>query len=145
LNVASSTPNSNNSASNSSSTTAIPGGALGKDSFLQLLSTQLKYQDPLQPTDNTQFVAQLAQFSSLEQMTNVATEDSQVASGITQLQSTDALSSAFAILGDNVSLQASDGSTVSGTVNSVNNQNGNVMVTVNGTNYPISSIVSVTK
>ncbi|MBD8494761.1 flagellar hook assembly protein FlgD [Pseudomonas syringae] len=45
--------------------------ALGKDAFLQLLVTQMKNQNPLDPQDNTQFVAQLAQFSSLESMQNL--------------------------------------------------------------------------
>ena len=45
---------------------------LGKDAFLQLLVAQMKYQDPLEPQDNSSFVAELAQFSALEQMTNVA-------------------------------------------------------------------------
>lgn len=46
--------------------------ALGKDAFLQLLVTQMKYQDPLDPQDNSEYLSQLAQFSALEQMTNVA-------------------------------------------------------------------------
>lgn len=45
---------------------------LGKDAFLQLLVAQLKNQDPLDPQDNSSYIAELAQFSSLEQMTNVA-------------------------------------------------------------------------
>jgi flagellar basal-body rod modification protein FlgD len=44
---------------------------LGKEDFLNLLITQLQNQDPLNPTDSTEFTAQLAQFSSLEQLTNV--------------------------------------------------------------------------
>ncbi len=51
---------------------ALTGKAnLDKDAFLNLLVTQLKYQDPLEPMDNTQFVAQLSQFSSLEQLYNI--------------------------------------------------------------------------
>lgn len=44
---------------------------LGKDDFLNLLVTQLKYQDPLEPTNDTEFVAQLAQYSSLESSQNI--------------------------------------------------------------------------
>ena len=47
--------------------------ALGKDAFLQLLVTQLKNQNPLEPQDNGEFVAQLAQFSSLEGITTLNT------------------------------------------------------------------------
>lgn len=45
---------------------------LGKDDFLQLMITKLQYQDPLNPTTDEDFIAQLAQFSSLEQMSNIA-------------------------------------------------------------------------
>ncbi|MEN6476245.1 MAG: flagellar hook capping FlgD N-terminal domain-containing protein, partial [Syntrophaceae bacterium] len=64
----------NISSSSSSSTTTsstAAGGTLGKDSFMQLLVTQLQYQDPLNPMDNTEFTAQLAQFSQLEAMENM--------------------------------------------------------------------------
>lgn len=44
---------------------------LGRDAFLQLLTTQLAHQDPLQPQGDTEFIAQLAQFSSLEQLTQM--------------------------------------------------------------------------
>jgi flagellar basal-body rod modification protein FlgD len=50
---------------------AYKSNVMGKDDFLKLLITQLQHQDPLKPTDSTEFTAQLAQFSSLEQLNDV--------------------------------------------------------------------------
>ncbi|MHC8387848.1 flagellar hook assembly protein FlgD [Pseudomonas sp. MDT2-39-1] len=66
--------------------------ALGKDAFLQLLVTQLKNQNPLEPQDNGEFVAQLAQFSSLEGITTLNTTVSGIAGNYNSSQALQASS-----------------------------------------------------
>lgn len=53
-------------------------GVLGKDDFMKILLTQLSSQDPLQPVQDQEFIAQMAQFSALEQMMNVADQLNQL-------------------------------------------------------------------
>jgi flagellar basal-body rod modification protein FlgD len=59
------------SSSVASSNTTLPQVQVSESEFLNLLVTQLKNQDPLNPADNQQFLAQLAQFSSLEQLMSI--------------------------------------------------------------------------
>jgi flagellar hook assembly protein FlgD len=59
-------------AATGSSPTTAPQKTLGQDAFLKLLVTQLQHQDPTQPKNDTEFIAQLAQFSSLEKLTEIS-------------------------------------------------------------------------
>ena len=77
---------------------------LGKDDFLKLLITQLSNQDPTNPMENTEFISQMAQFSSLEQMTNMSTSFSKMASFINS-------SEAASTLGKTVELNIGDTTT----------------------------------
>lgn len=69
---------------NSSTTTnaSEDNNTLGKDAFLNLLITQLKYQDPMDPMDDKEFIAQMASFSSLEQMQNLNTSFQELSTNI---------------------------------------------------------------
>ena len=79
-------------ASTSQGTQNASRGELGKEDFLRLLTTQLNHQDPLNPMDNTEFVAQLAQFSGLEQLMNMG-------EGMNQLAMAQAVSNGTTMVG----------------------------------------------
>src|SRR5262249_42742779 len=81
-----------------------PGSQLGKDQFLELLVTQLQHQDPLSPQDNTQFVAQLAQFSSLEQLQGLGNQMSSLNLLTSSLNNAQAVD----LVGRNVVFQSND-------------------------------------
>lgn len=106
---------------------------LDKDAFLQLLVTQMKYQDPLEPTSNTEYVSQFATFSELEAMQNLGTSmDTQRASSL---------------VGEYVTVKATSatGETtlVGGKVDYVAIENGKAYLNINGSNYSIDDLDSV--
>ncbi|AEY66576.1 flagellar hook capping FlgD N-terminal domain-containing protein [Clostridium sp. BNL1100] len=110
------------------------GGELGKNDFLNLLVTQLRYQDPLQPVDDKEFIAQMAQFSSLEQMQNMN-------GSMTKSQ-------AFTLIGKVITATTSDDKTlevnsVQGTVTSVKMKDGKTFVVVNNKDVDVDSITQV--
>ena len=107
---------------------------LGKDDFLKLLITQLSNQDPTSPMDNTQFIAQMAQFSSLEQITNMNAEFSKMNSMLTS-------NSALNTLGKTVDIDIGD-ATTTGVVEAVSSGN-NPQVMVNGMLYDLNRVRSV--
>jgi flagellar basal-body rod modification protein FlgD len=101
-----------------SQTNTIFGGAnseLGKDSFLQLLVLQMQNQDPLEPTDNAEMIAQLAQFSALEQMNNLNEKFAEFAGNLDQLN----FLTASGMIGREVSGIDVDGELLEGTVDGV--------------------------
>lgn len=109
------------------------GGALDKDAFLQLLVAEMQNQDPLQPTTNTEYISQFAQFSSLEAMQNVSS-------------SVD-MSRAQEIVGKEVFLNVTDtsGNTteIYGRVDYVVMEAGDVFVSVNDNLYAFEDVTTV--
>jgi flagellar basal-body rod modification protein FlgD len=85
---------------------------VSQQDFLKILATQLSFQDPLKPIDNEQFIAQLAQFTTLEQ-TRQLTDSVQALLGV------QASTQSVGLLGKTVDVTATDGSTVTGTVTTV--------------------------
>jgi flagellar basal-body rod modification protein FlgD len=86
--------------------------SLGKDDFLKLLVAQLQHQDPMSPMDDKDFMGQMAQFSSLEQMTNIST-------AIQRMDYSNQLSQSFALIGRTVTYEQEDGTLASGLASAV--------------------------
>jgi flagellar basal-body rod modification protein FlgD len=103
------------------------GEQLGKDSFLKLLITQLSQQDPTQPMEDKQFIAQMAQFSSLEQMNNISQQ-------MTAMNQRASLSEAYAMLGKKIqSFNAETGRVTEGTVSSIRRDGDSIFLMVGNT------------
>lgn len=109
--------------------------SLDKDAFLRLLVEQLKNQDPMNPQDSSQFIAQLATFSSLEQLTNLN-------NGVRQMKHCQDMMQASTLIGKQVEIETEDG-IISGTVEKVVVGSDNVKVFVDGNTYEIDSITLI--
>ena len=129
-------------ATGTTGTSGIPGSTStstasdDKDMFLQLLVAQMKYQDPMNPTDSAEFLAQSAQFTSLEKMQAVADQTalllgSQLAFG------------ASSLVGRTVSYTLADGTAGTGPVRGVEFGPSGPVLDVDGVSVPIANVMSV--
>jgi flagellar basal-body rod modification protein FlgD len=111
---------------------------LGKDDFLKILITQLQNQDPLQPLEDKEFIAQMAQFSSVEQLSNISTEISLMRQS---------LGSVSGLIGKqvswiNTSSDVTDNAN-SGIVEAIAMKNGKQYAIVNGESIDLTNVVGI--
>ena len=105
------------------STTA--GGALGKDDFLKLLVGQLQHQDPLSPSDDQQWIGQMAAFSQLEQVSNTAETTQKIVDTLN-------MNGTLSLIGRTVSYLDEAGAAHTGVVQTVDVAGGTASLTVDG-------------
>lgn len=120
-------------AAESSVKKAASKSGMDKDAFLQLLVAQMKYQDPLEPTSNTEYISQYATFSQVEQIQNMA--------------ATMELTRASSMVGKLVEVRTTDSNgdtkTVQGKVEYVSYENNKAYVSINGQIYSADDVSSV--
>ena len=121
---------SSGTASSTSTSTTKTNNELGKDDFLQLLVTQLQHQDPLAPMEDKEFISQMAQFTSLEQMKNMNN-----AVQITQ---------ATSYIGKQVTWADSQGTEQTGIVTAIRIVNSEPKVMIGEESIELKKIMSVT-
>jgi flagellar basal-body rod modification protein FlgD len=111
--------------------------ALGQADFLKLLAKQFQTQDPMKPMDDTSFIAQMAQFTSLEQSSSLLSQ-------ITTLNGKQDIATANSYLGRIVTVSDGRGGLASGEATGVQVTDGVPRLMVGGTAYPVSAVVGVT-
>jgi len=119
-----------------------PGGmdeVLGKDAFLRLLITELRYQDPLKPVDDYEFVAQMAQFTTLEQMQNLTR---QIELFVEEQRAAQRMAQATSLLGRKVEVVGELG-VYTGTVEAVRMLEGVPHLVVGGILFGLEDVVKV--
>lgn len=114
--------------------TSLSSQVLSQDDFLKLLVAQMTSQNPLNPLDNQDLLTQSVQFSTLQQNTKLQ-------SALSDLQNSQNLSEATALLGRQVIVQVDASSTAQGVVSGVEVDSGTPRVLVNGTPYDLSQLL----
>lgn len=110
----------------------VGSGKMNQQAFLRLLMTQLSQQDPMEPVDNAQFISQQAQFTQIEKTDEL----------IKTMSQANALTQGAAVVGKTVELKTDKGS-ITGMVDSVNFNNGEASINVNGVAHPMGNITKI--
>lgn len=131
-----SSPVSTSGSGSATTLSSTSNSTLDQSDFLQLLVAQMKSQDPMNPQSNSDFIGQLAQFSTLSGIETLN-------SNFSQLLSLDQLSQGTSLEGHQVTYTNSSNATVSGTAEGVVVKNGNFEVQVGSDSVSLNQIVSV--
>jgi flagellar basal-body rod modification protein FlgD len=124
------------SANTNQTSSRLPVQTLGQEDFLKLLVTQMTAQDPLSPQKDTDFIAQMAQFSALENSKTLVDD-------MSRLSDQQQFSQATSLLGQNV-IVVDGKNTFTGTVNAIKLDKGIPKLEVNGKYYDLAQVVNVT-
>lgn len=117
-----------------SNTTRTVSKTLGSDDFMKLLAVQFQQQDPMKPMEDTAFIAQMAQFTALEQSSDMTKQ-------ITALRADQQLLMGNSYIGRTVTVEDSTGASVTGVVSAVDNDPTDGMsLTIDGKSYSLSSV-----
>jgi flagellar basal-body rod modification protein FlgD len=108
---------------------ALPQQTLSSSDFIQLMNVQFQEQDPMQPMDDSAFLAQMAQFTSLQQTQQMSASMSSM--------------SANNYLGLQVSVTSASGATTTGVVTGVDNSGATPQLLINGSLFPIANVQQV--
>jgi len=130
--------NSTTDALNLQAQSALPEQALNQQDFLKLLVAQMSAQDPMNPVSNSDFAAQMAQFSTLQTTQSMQTN-------LAGLELSQAVIQANSLLGRTVQVQSAQGVTDSGVVSAVEIKAGTPSIIVNGQSYGLSALLSVSQ
>ncbi|MDC0143396.1 hypothetical protein OAK45_02555 [Verrucomicrobia bacterium] len=114
----------------------VPVKMLGQNEFLKLLVTQMQNQDPMKPVSDTEFIAQMAQFSSLEQTKTMSADITKLRQGNDFLQATN-------LLGKEVRLNLGDMEFTKGIVTDLNVKDGEARIIVGDKTYTLDQVNSV--
>jgi len=120
------------------STTSSSSQTLGVQDFLKVLLTQLTYQDPLKPMDNQEFMAQMAQFTSLKQTQEMNDKMTQLITNQAALQS-------IGLIGRTVDITTATGTTDTGTVTALSLTGATPSMTINSTSGATLTDVSLSQ
>lgn len=137
------TPSINSNDNNNQVVSNAVKKTLGKDDFLKLLVTELTNQDPMQAMDNKEFISQMAQFSSLEIMNNVATAMEDLKSEIAMQTEQSLLMQGTALIGKKIEGIDTDGQSIQGTVDSIKWLNNNWELQIGEKNVSLLKVTSV--
>jgi flagellar basal-body rod modification protein FlgD len=119
------------------SSTVNRADQFGEQNFLKLLVAQLKYQNPLSPTDGSQFMAQTAQFAMVEQLTQLSKQS-------TELLASERVAAATGLVGQQVTATTPEGDQLNGTVTAVRfDATAGPYVKVGDTEVPLSAVKEV--